>query len=259
VLLGNGDGTFTETGSIPNSFGFFRALAVDLNGDKHLDLVAGGNGNMSIALGKGDGTFSPVVFLSNGPFPNTYMGIDVGKVRTDGNLDIVGVNTSTAGAIVVFPGNGDGTFRTPSAQATVTSTPDSVALADFDGDGKLDLLIGYAPGTASVIPGDGDGTFDLNAETPIYSGSRKANGVTVRVADLDQDGKLDALVLDYLAGVFTVVLNDAGTISAGTKHSYTLASGLCDVAVGDLNGDGIPDVVLVSNETNQISVFLSQN
>ena len=259
VLLGKGDGTFTEGTAIPNSFGFFQARAVDLNGDKHLDVVAGGNGNMSIALGKGDGTFSPATFAYDGPFPNSYLGIDVGAIAGTGKLATVGVDTfSSPGDIVLFPVNGDGTLGTPSAQATPLSEPDSVALADFNGDGKLDLLIGYGTGSATVAFGNGDGTFNLNGETPVYSANGQSNGVTVRAADLDQDGKPDVLVLDYLGGQFTVVLNDANVISAGSTHTYTLAPGVCDLAVGDLNGDGMPDVVVVNNQANQISVFLSQ-
>ena len=111
VLLGNGDGTFTQSGSIPNSGGFFQGLAVDLNGDKHLDLVAGGNGFMAVALGNGDGTFNPVTYLESGPLPDTYLGIVVGDFNGDGKLDIVGVNYG--GDVVFFAGNGDGTFQPP--------------------------------------------------------------------------------------------------------------------------------------------------
>lgn len=60
------------------------------------------------------------------------------------------------------------------------------------------------------------------------------------------------------AGVLTIVLNNGAGVLAGTKYSFTVAPGICDLAVGDLNGDGMPDVVVVNNLTNQISVFLSQ-
>jgi FG-GAP-like repeat/IPT/TIG domain len=257
VLLGNGDGTFTEGAAIPNSFGFFQARAVDLNGDKHLDVAAGGNGNMTVALGNGDGTFSPATFASNGPFPDAYLGIDVGDITGTGKLAVVAADTYSP-AIVTFPVNGDGTLGTPGAQTTPASQPDSVSLADFNGDGKLDLLIGYGIGSATVALGNGDGTFNLNDETSVYTSSAPSNGVSAWVADLDQDGKPDALVLDYLGGQFTVVLNDANTIAAGSTHNFTLAPGVSDLAVGDLNGDGMPDVVVVNDKTNQISVFLSQ-
>ena len=256
VLLGNGDGTFTQKSQILNTYGFSQAKAVDLNGDKHLDVISGDNGNMSVALGKGDGTFNPAVWVSNGPLANSYFGMDVGDLTGNGKLDFVGADfTPNAADIVVFPGNGDGTFQTPTWQPE--SGADSVALADFNGDGKLDVLIGYTTG-AQVALGNGNGTFQMASQLPIYS-SNTGNGIIVRTADLDQDGKPDALVADYSGGVFTVVLNDASSISAGTRYSSTIAPGLSDIATGDLNGDGTPDVVLVNDETNQISVFLSQS
>jgi hypothetical protein len=269
VLLGNGDGTFTQGSAIPNSFGFIQAKAVDLNGDKHLDLVASDSGNVSVALGKGDGTFGPTVNYSNGPFPDAYFGIDLGDITGTGNLDIVAADPfSTPGSIFVFSGNGDGTFGTLSAQPTPASGPASVALADFNGDGKLDLLIGYSGGelpspqaSTQLALGNGDDTFALGTETSIYTSNfgGGGEGIIVSAADVDQDGKPDVLVVDYFAGTFTLVLNNASSISAGTQYTFTIAPDLSDIAVGDLNGDGMPDVVLVNDQTNQISVLLSQS
>jgi hypothetical protein len=268
VLLGNGDSTFTQASQIPNTSGFIRARAVDLNGDKHLDLISGDNGNMSVALGNGDGTFNLAKPVSTGPFvANAYDGMDVGGLTGNGKLDFVGADLKPgAGDIVVFRGNGDGTFQTPTWQSPTPMVPDSIALADFNDDGKLDALIGYSPGTilqtigsAKVALGNGDGTFNLTSQSPIYTSTLPSSGITVQAADLDRDGRPDALVADYSSGAFTVVLNDASSITAGTKHSYTIAPGLCDIAVSDLNGDGMPDVVLVNDETNELSVFLSQS
>jgi len=267
VLLGNGDGTFTQGSPIPNSFGFIQARAVDLNGDKHLDLIVGNNGNMSVALGNGDGTFNPADPVSTGPLFNTYPGMDVGDLTGNGDLDFVGADFGpSAGDIVVFPGNGDGTFQTPTWQSPAPMVPDSIALADFNDDGKLDALIGYPFGTsppsvgsAEVALGNGNGTFNLTSQLPIYTSSLESSGITVQTADLDQDGRPDALVTDYSTGVFTVVLNNASSIANGTSYSYTTAPGSLEIAAGDLNGDGMPDVVLVNDETNQLSVFLSQS
>jgi hypothetical protein len=269
VLLGNSDGTFTQAAPIPNTYGFLQARVVDLNGDKHLDLVAGDNGNMTVALGKGDGTFSPGVWLQTGPLVDSYIAIDVGDLTGNSKLDIVGVDwTPSAGDIVVFGGSGDGTFQAPTWQSPVPLVPDSVAIADFNGDGVPDLLLGYSEGmgvfvsSAAIALGNGAGTFNLasNAQIPVYTSSQpNNNGIIVRVADLDQDGKPDALTADRLAGVITVELNNGTTIASGSKYTFTAAPGVCDMATGDLNGDGMPDVVVVNNLTNEVSVFLSQS
>ena len=62
----------------------------------------------------------------------------------------------------------------------------------------------------------------------------------MKAADLDQDGKPDALIVDDGAGVLTVVLNNGTGVLNGATHSYTIAPGICDIAAGDLNGDGMP-------------------
>jgi hypothetical protein len=109
--------------------------------------------------------------------------------------------------------------------------------------------------------GNGDDTFALGTETSIYTSNfgGGGEGIIVSAADVDQDGKPDVLVVDYFAGTFTLVLNNASSISAGTQYTFTIAPDLSDIAVGDLNGDGMPDVVLVNDQTNQISVLLSQS
>jgi hypothetical protein len=268
VLLGNGNGAFTQAAPIPSTYGFLQARVVDLNGDKHLDLVAGDNGNMTVALGKGDGTFSPGVWLQMGPLVDSYIAIDVGDLTSNSKLDIVGVDwTPSAGDLVVFGGNGDGTFQAPTWQSPAPLVPDSVAIADFNGDGVPDLLLGFSQGmgvfssSAAIALGNGAGTFNLasNAQISIYTSSQlNNNGIIVRVADLDQDGKPDALIADRLAGVIAVALNNGTTIASGSKYTFTATAGVCDMATGDLNGDGMPDVVVVNNLTNEVSVFLSQ-
>jgi len=260
VLLGKGDGTFTQSGSIPNSGGFNQGQAVDLNGDKHLDLVTEGG----VALGMGDGTFGPVTYYAAGPPLGIYFGIAVGDFDGDGKLDIVTVDYFTAtppgGEVVFFRGNGDGTFQPPTWSPTPSTGPSSVSAADFNGDGKLDLVIGYSPGSADVVRGNGDGTFNLvGPQTSIYLSGLLGSGITVRAADLNQDGKTDVLVADYSVGVLAIALNNGGgTFLPSTQHTYMIAPGLNDIAVADLNGDGLPDVVVSNGTTNQISIFLSQ-
>ena len=265
VLLGNGNGTFRQLSPIPNSFGFFHARVVDLNGDGHQDLVTGDNGNISVFLGHGDGTFSAGTFLPSGSFPGAYLGIVVGDFNGDNKLDIVACDavSSPVGALVFYAGRGDGTFQMPTSANLVSSFPGSLASGDFNGDGKKDLLIGF-PGDAFIVPGNGDGTFQegLSSLVSVYSTKNfsTTNGLTVVTADLDLDGKPDALVADYGGGILTLVLSNAlSKIPPATGiYQFTLSPGLSDIAFGDLNGDGLPDVVVVNVLTNEISIALSR-
>jgi hypothetical protein len=265
VLLGNGDGTFRQLPPIPNSFGFIHARVVDLNGDGHQDLVTGDNGNISVFLGNGDGTFSaPKSFSAS--FPGAYLGIVVGDFNGDNKLDIVACDTfsSPAGTLVFYAGKGDGTFQSPTSVPLISSFPSSLASGDFNGDGKMDLLIGF-PGEAVIALGNGDGTFQLGLSSLIpvafspFNPSQN-NALIVLAADLNQDGKLDALVADYGGGKLTLVLNDAlgKPSSAAGTYQFMLKPGLNDIAAGDLNGDGLPDMVVSNGLTNEISIALSQ-
>jgi hypothetical protein len=169
ILLGNGDGTFQAPSQIPGSGGFFRAIVADLNGDGHQDLVFGANGNVSVSLGKGDGTFSDPTLapLMSGSFPGSYRGIAVGDFNGDGKLDIVAADTGSlpVGNLVFYPGNGDGTFGTPTSHPLDSDLPVSIASGDFNGDGKQDIVVAFTLGAgisdAAVGDLNGDGTLDV--------------------------------------------------------------------------------------------------
>ena len=265
-LLSNGDGTFSQQPPIPGSFGFLSGKLADLNGGGHLDLFLGGNGETSFFLGKGDGTF---VLQANmpGSFPGDYFSIAIGDLNADKVPDVIaadtGSNQSTAspGSLDVFLGQAGGTFQTPTfLQPASITNPLAIDLADFDGDGKLDLLIA-ANGSVFIARGNGDGTFQFAANQliPIYDSPVGTAGYSAEV-DLNQDGRPDVVAVDFTAGTLTLALNDA-TVGFANAHNspyvYQLPPKSSRVLTADFNGDGLPDLAVANSAGNFVSILLS--
>ncbi len=153
VMLGKGDGTF---GPAQHVFNGTAVRVADFNDDGNPDvLVVSVSGQLMLALGRGDGTFGPATPVTSLLNPQT---IQTGDFNGDGHLDIAGASADGT-EIVVLPGHGDGTFGAPIF--TVGVPGPLTAVADFNHDGKLDLVAGDA-----LLAGNGDGTFRF----PVFAG-----------------------------------------------------------------------------------------
>ena len=267
VLLGNGDGTFAQGQILNSTYGFQNAQLIDINGDKHLDLVSGGNPNILVELGDGKGNFT------NSPLPTTgapqyfNTGLAVGDFNGDHIPDLLTSAYSTF-YLPFYSGVGDGTFQVPT---DITPAPNflgtsgaNLAAADFNGDGKLDVLLGESY-LAIILLGNGDGTFQ-DGPNQIYGPNLPyapavANSVAplLAAADMDASGTPDIVAADDNAALLTVFLND-GTgkfPQASPDFSAPIDAGTSQLRVADLNGDGLPDIILTNYKTQQVEIFLS--
>jgi len=265
VHTGNGDGTFAGGSYVFGTGGMFPSspAVADFNGDGKLDLVVAncgngcntGTGTVGVLLGNGDATFQTAVTYSTGGVGAHQ--VIVADLNGDGKPDLVVPNSCASGSncsygpglVGVLLGKGDGTFQAAVTYGSGGDYAFSVAVADVNGDGKLDLLVANfcgnttcsTPGPLGVLLGNGDGTFQ-----PViaYSLGGPALG-QIKLADVNGDGKLDIVTTSGSTNAMVLLGNGDGTFQAPVFYG-TGGYGANGLAVADVNGDGRPDAIVTN-------------
>jgi len=254
VVLGRGDGTFVERVDYATAGAPWSVAVRDLNGDLKPDLVATNNSgsDVSVRLGNGDGTFQARHEFATGLNPTA---VAIEDVDGDSRPDIVTANFNGA-SVSFLKGKGDGDFYTKIDYVT-RNGPNSVAIADVTGDGTLDIVAAdYTDSTVSVLPGLGLGAFGPKQDLPVYP-----YPASIGIADLDGDAKLDLVVSHILASPvngLVAVYPGAGGGSFSAPVYYNVGRKPFSLAVGDVSGDGKPDIVTANHDDNSVAVLTNK-
>ena len=253
-------GSRFATGSITPIQPSTSVVTADFNGDGIADIAVGEAGESAkVLLGNGDGTFQ-LSFTYQGAFHINPTALAVGDFNGDGKPDLV-VEDGGNGLLSILLGNGDGTFQPPASLYSIPSSAaglSSVAVGDFNGDGKADLAV--ANQSLVILLGNGDGTFQ-----PMYGIPGGPTPIFVVVGDFNGDGVADLATASFNSKTVNVLLGN-GNATFQTPVSYPIPGRAVWLAVGDFNQDGYTDIVTanpdntqaVSNAfSNNVSVLLS--
>lgn len=238
VRAGNGAGGFGTPTVLPVGAGPYWLASADVNGDGRTDLITANSGaaNASVLLAQNGGGYAAAQHVATAASPSC---VAIGDLSADGIPDLA-VATFSTQRLCVRLGNGSGAF--PLAIDHALAAPiDHVTIADFTEDGRPDALVTQRYlGTIVLLPGIGRGKFAPPQSIPVGAGSPT---MTMPV-DMNGDGHLDVVVSSYRpTGAVSVLLGD-GTGNFVAASAVTLGVFTHGLATGDIDRDGLPDVVV---------------
>ena len=263
VLLGQAGGGFaamsfysTGTSTTAASSAPRGIVLRDVSGDGRLDILTanGAAASVSVLLGLAGGGLAPVASYSTGSSTNPYA-LALGDVNGDGRADIVTANGNDT--VGVLPGQAGGTFGAAVAYPVGSvSIVDKVALGDVNRDGRLDIVTtNFAAHAASVLLGQASGGF--GTATNYQSGAQ--NTVSdVALGDINGDGRLDIVAANgnsNTVGVLPALA--AGGFGSFSPFATGASTNPLALVLGDVNGDGRPDIVAANYNDGTVGVLLN--
>ena len=258
ILTGNGDGTLnlTSVGYATGGYPYNPAIVADLNGDGLVDiLVADDNQSLVWMAGYGDGTFQAAkdfyAPITGGNYAYSF-GVATGDLNGDGIPDVVLGNYGNNDiGITVFLSNPDGSLQ-PGVNYGSSGGFGYVAVADFNGDGKLDIAASNDDGYVQIFTGTGSGSFIVG---PFYGVGAENEGIIAAALNTSGVAGFNDLAVVNDNGTVNVLVND-GSGGFMSPVPYALTAGGCNLATGDIDGDGNLDLAIAECDGSQVGILL---
>lgn len=249
ILLGNGDGTFTDGSRAPEVGSDPRGVATgDLDDDGDADLVVSsigylGRADVRVLIGDGDGTFTLASTLSGFDDPRTVVVVDMDG---DDHLDALVANDASA-QVSVLRGDGSGAL-TATAAVPTGEFPWGLAAVDVDGDAATDIVTADRDsGTLSIARASGGATQLDVGDTPR----------PLATGDLDDDGLVD-LVVGREHELSVLLGNGDGTFRDAPASPLLCGDVPFGIAIVDLDGDRVLDIASVNSGSDDVSIFFGR-
>jgi hypothetical protein len=228
--------SFSTTGDYWVGSNVLAVAVGDINGDGKPDIVAGTAGSgADILLNDGTGKFTDAGKVPMGPFHTKLVDLD-----NDGKLDILASN-NYGQQVIVARGNGNGTFQTPVARS-VGTTVQGLDVADFNGDGKPDVVASIPPGAVVLL---NDGSANIFGSPTFYYPNPVSDSAGVTTGDFNGDGKPDFAVGAYSSNRVDVYINRGdGSFGAPAQYPNPVPYHSTGILTGDFTSDGKLDLIV---------------
>jgi len=219
---------------------------------------------LTILVNQGSGTFlasagSPISLgTARTGAPAIPPSIASGVLTSSGFHDLL-VTDPVANTVQVLLSNGDDTFKEATGSPiNVGQQPSAIVTGDFNADGNLDFVVtNFTDNTFSLFLGNGDGTFKQATGSPFALPSAVTGPIAMTATDLNSDGNLDLAIVNQTTNNVSILLgNGNATFTESTGSPIAVGKSPVAIATGDVNNDSHPDLAIVNQTDNTVSVLL---